>query len=401
MVVTIANRSVTFISKELESSLQLESCCITCKAADKPVRTCSNCKLVTYCCKDCQAADWERHKEEDKCLVIKKDRRLLKEASETIAANQGEIVDAALAQFGEFAFYGRPYATALLSGNIEELIDLFAAHFFDLPYTQIYMERMLSLTSKVCDVAETHNTRELWEKALGLWVEFKRLCHESLPDAANEQIVSTLLKLHRNDDAAAYILYWIEWRSRYPNLINDNNVLFSLKGHWPFPIRRDARLLDLSHEIRNADIIDMGVPVSFILTALAIKLRYICEYRIKLECANAFRLSTVGQTLPVDVTSSIILFVTGGTDATSAFAAQWEHANCLLNYIDEEYPFILPGVLDPSVLPPVEENTADDRSFNVREFLEEYEGSPPVLEMLTNVLRLRYGEHKMVKMEDE
>ena len=57
-------------------------------------------------------------------------------------------------------------------------------------------------------------SRILWEQVLSLAVEIKRLTHVSIPDTTmNLRITKVLLMLHRDDDAAAFILYLIQWRS--------------------------------------------------------------------------------------------------------------------------------------------------------------------------------------------
>mmetsp|Transcript_8033 Transcript_8033/g.10078 ORF Transcript_8033/g.10078 Transcript_8033/m.10078 type:complete len:229 (+) Transcript_8033:31-717(+) len=70
--------------------LGLEEChargCSKTESADEknPYSRCSNCKLVCYCCKDCQVTDWKaRHKQV--CKNGKKQRDMTKRAAEVIA----------------------------------------------------------------------------------------------------------------------------------------------------------------------------------------------------------------------------------------------------------------------------------------------------------------------------
>jgi len=72
------------------SFLGLEEChargCSKTESADekKPYARCSNCKLVCYCCKDCQVTDWKaRHKQV--CNTGKKQRDMVSGASDVLA----------------------------------------------------------------------------------------------------------------------------------------------------------------------------------------------------------------------------------------------------------------------------------------------------------------------------
>ena len=212
MNVTIQDRRVTWIPAELEPQLQLDSCCATCKTTtSKPLlRKCSSCKLVFYCGRDCQAQDWERHKTQEDCSVVKKQRNRLERA-------QAEVESSALLLMRHFAihyeeedhFLGKYMSDetfgSIIGGqgslNLEEediedrhevfnMIDLVAGRFGDghEPITTKVLHCMGLLFDKVQETAVRLGTRSSWEHALELAVEMKRLSHESFPDFIDETI---------------------------------------------------------------------------------------------------------------------------------------------------------------------------------------------------------------------
>lgn len=419
-VVTIRDRSITFIPVELESSFQFEPFCVACKATDKPLLTCSSCKLVSFCSKECQAADWVRHKKEEHCGAIRKVRRRLEQAEETIRRNSSMLATEAIGLFGEDAFLDRPVQDVHQIGP-DEIFDLIAGRFMYFSLTQHYMQHLVKLYEETLHVASSHDTRIMWERVLELTTEIKRITHVSAHDF-DQDIPLTLLRLHRNDDANSYMYFWMGWQAHREEtgieLLGNPQVVQSIKGEWPYLCGDGARMVDLSEYIAKYNVRGRKCPVQIVMIALAIKLRYVCVYRKLAEGADAFRSSQAGQTLPPDVTSNVASFLNGGKLRARNFGYQWDDVNKLLNYIDDEYPHVLPSVLDTNLLPQAEgavsiENEnfhvtdlfeTDGQSFHLRRFLETWERSPPVLAMLTDILKLRYGYSERglsVENEDE
>ena len=272
MSVTIQDRRVTWIPAELEPQLQLESCCATCKTtmSKATLRKCSSCKLVFYCGRDCQAQDWQRHKTQEDCSVVKKLRRRLGRANEKVESSALVLMRHFSIQYGEEDDFLGKYMSDETFGRIirgrgsfnvheddrEEMhevfnmIDLVAGRFGDdnEPITTEVIRSMRLLFEKVVETAERLGTRSLWELALEIAVELKRISHVALPDLIDETIPSILLKLHRDDDAIGYIKYWMNWR---PQAVIDYDVIWASKGDWPFPCAKDCRFLDLSDDMRN------------------------------------------------------------------------------------------------------------------------------------------------------
>lgn len=53
---------------------ETDSKCWKCEDKLKPLSKCSKCQVATYCCRDCQVADWKTHKEECKQIVADKEK---------------------------------------------------------------------------------------------------------------------------------------------------------------------------------------------------------------------------------------------------------------------------------------------------------------------------------------
>lgn len=213
------------------------------------------------------------------------------------------------------------------------------------------MKCMLTLWQVVQQAAKKHQSLSMWEEVLEIGVEAKRLTHASMCDLMDQDLPYLLLKLHRDDDAIGYIRYWMEWRPSGIGIqLEDPLVLLSKKGEWPLPCEPDCRLLDSTDEMRHCHEIlplregDVEFPVSFCMVTLVIKLRHITVYRNVTARANAFLNADTG--LPADLAVSTTSFLSGDDDAAAVYATQLDHANALMDFLDEEFPNILPAVLD-------------------------------------------------------
>lgn len=334
------------------------------------------------------------------CRTVKEERRNLDIIERNIQNNRAMLLHEAERLFGPNAFLGRRIEDGWVCGD--DVMEILAGRFGQLPYTRPYIEIIRVLSACIFRAANRHQTRELWEQYLEINIEMKRLTNVSFPGVLDQVIAENLLKLHRNDDAISFIVCWLQRLHRLPSdgsFSGDHMVNKSIKGEYPYTSDSISRFDDLIEHIRNCDIgYDLNIPFIFVAICLAIKLRDVCVYRVRSECAKAFCQCDMGQVLSDDANSNIASFLTGGKDAARAFQLQWEHANRLLNYIDENYPFVLAGILEPTILPEFDEDNNDpiekDQGFDMRHFFETYEGSPPVLEMLTNMLKMRYSSDR-------
>lgn len=410
MVVTIDDRRVTAASipVELESDVRMEPFCFCCQQTTASLSTCSGCKVATYCSKKCQKKDWVRHKQEDECLAVTALRNTLTQIEATIETNRSLIIQELIMKFGdeEDTWLGReePRLMELMSllgptvrgesGSSRGVMDIIAGRFYALQYTTDYMNCMLQLGTLVLRMGHKHDCLAAYEEVLASAVEAKRLTHAVHVDMYDRELPKVLLKLHRDDDAISFIRYWIQWRSRGQGNLRDPLVLRSVKGEWPFPCEPNARLLDIADEIRNCQFEQgdsMSFPAPFCMVALAVKLRYMVVYSHRAERAEAFMETNVR--LPGDLKTAVVNFLTGGVEAHILYTEQWTHANRLMDIIEEKYPYILHGYLDPRKLPapaPGKDGVDDDQAYDARGFICTYAVGRPVQLLLNTLLRRRY-----------
>lgn len=420
MVVTIKERRA-LIPAELECSLKVEPFCVACDKTSDALSVCSRCKLVKYCCRACQKQDYARHKKEDDCAGIGDLRKNLEELERMIQNNGCMLMQEVIMKFGdeEDTWLGRGEPslmemTGLMStgpigpdggpananppgaDSSRNIMDVIAGRFGALQGTSQYIQCMMALNQKVIDVAHRHCALDSFEEVLEIAVEVKRLTHAAYPDISDRELPKLLMKVHRDDDAIAFIRYWIQWRSRGPGNLHDPLVLVSGKGEWPFPCgEKDSRFLNITQQLRNCQFPpgdEMTMPAPYCLVALTIKVRLICVYRILVSKADAFL--EIELALPQDVKTAVVSFLTGGDEAAALYEELLGQINGLMDYIDETYPYILLGTLYPSVLPPPapgKDGVDDDQAFDVRGFLATFGDGVPLNVAFIDILKERYN----------
>jgi hypothetical protein len=398
-MISLADRRVTDIPAELESKLCLEPFCNTCNAAQssenenqKRLKKCSSCKLVFYCSRDCQQLDWRRHKIEDGCPRMKKLRRRMDRATDDIREHRLHLIAHYIATYGDEVFGGRNLA-AILDDDIFELL---AGRFYGDDYTAEYMDALVELSSRVHLAAVRRRTVWCWEEDLALGVEVNRLTHISFPDMTSDGTVpSLLIKLHRDDDAVSFILYWLAWRSGGagvgPPDLRDPSILNSRKNEWPFACQKDCRLVDIMDRIEHFHSVDQDdeIPIEFLSGLLTIKMRHITVHRSRVLLANQAFLDTKLSDFLLPETRSIVLsFLTGGEKARETYEEQLDQANRLMDHIDNIDPNILLAfLLGPELLASQVDSYEDIKLFH-----ESFAGEDePVMKTLTSVLSERRG----------
>lgn len=134
---------------------------------------------------------------EDKCCNTQKLRHKLELATPNLGlAHQIHILHEARDMHGKLAFLGRDVRQC----EWNDVIHLLAGHFMEMPIARNCVQHVISLLERALGIAERHNSRSLWEEALELAAEIKRLTHVhdcQLPaDLMGCTILELLLKLH-------------------------------------------------------------------------------------------------------------------------------------------------------------------------------------------------------------
>lgn len=423
MVVMIEDRRVTSFPAELDSMLHVGNYCICCKKTCNQVSSCSRCKVVSYCSRECQKLDFSRHKKEDDCVGIGEIRSNLELMEQMLEANSCLLMQEVMMTFGheEDTWLGRGEPSfmemmglmtrGLVSNTGDPLqvpdttrptMDVIAGRFFRLQGTTEYMNALTALNQKVTTVCHRHNTLEAYEEILKIAVEMKRLTHAVHPDMCDREIPKVLFKLHRDDDAIAFIKYWIQWRTKGEGNLRDPLVLLSKKGEWPFPVEEGARFDDIVDEIRGCRFPpgaldscgeELSFHAPFAVTALFIKGRHICVHRILASKADAF-LETE-RVLPPEIKTRIVSFVTGGDEGVALYEEMMRQATRLMDYIDEAYPHILFGTIFPEELPaprPGHDGIDDDQAFDIRGFLNTFADSVPAAHTVLDIINERFSD---------
>ena len=118
-------------------------------------------------------------------------------AEELIQANGSLILQECILKYGDGdTWLGRvePPLTDTIAlvgmqplNSTTDIMEIIAGRFFLLQHITEYMQCMISLFQKVQAVAQLNQILTMWEDALGLSVEMKRLTHHSMPDCADQE----------------------------------------------------------------------------------------------------------------------------------------------------------------------------------------------------------------------
>jgi hypothetical protein len=226
-----------------------------------------------------------------------------------------------------------------------------------------------------------------------------------MPEIVCYEITKPLMKLHRDDDVVSFILYWIEWKLggagggpivRFrPTDLRDPLILNSRKNEWPFACQKDCHLLDIMDHIEEFMMLDEDgiVPIAFLSTLLTVKMRHITVHCRRVLLANQAFLDTKLSDFFLPETRSIVLsFLTGGEKACEIYEEQLDHANRLMDFIDDLDPNILLAFLNPYLLV----SQADDLEelmaiLDINNFFEFFGDEEPVVNTLTSLLLQRGG----------
>jgi len=107
------------------------------------------------------------------------------------------------------------------------------------PLTHRYVQARIHLAHHLLWQARIVQSVKLWEEVLMHLVELKTLTYLWKPYLVDKEILMVLLKLHRDDEAAAFFIDWCERKVNYLDRETRKQV------PWPFVARENARLSDV------------------------------------------------------------------------------------------------------------------------------------------------------------
>ena len=223
-------------------SLHLVPVCAACgdKQSTTSLKICSSCKLVHYCSVDCQRQDWKEHKS------ICKETKILRktyEKAERVTANLSVRVVFQMIMMD----FNIPATDILALTNIQHnvgkpILGGAMNGFLGLdPLTHGYVRARIHLAHHLLWQARIVKSVKLWEEVLMHLVELKKLTYFWKPYLVDKEILMVLLKLHRDDDAAAFFIDWCERKNHCLAIDSETRT----QVPWPFVARENARLSDV------------------------------------------------------------------------------------------------------------------------------------------------------------
>lgn len=283
------------------------------------LRVCSRCKIIRYCSVDCQRTDYNGdHRSE--CRKIESLTKTMKEQAQPLRQFRG--------------WFGG-----------EEPKDLFhteVGHFWGILDTRDYCRTRYELMDKLSDVAYWYEVRPLLEKVLNHQLELMRLmASDNL--GLRDIVPFTLLSLNRDDDAHAFIKYWIPIMEEGSD-VSDRHRNTS-KGDWIYPRGQDKR--EDVFEVCGCS--ESYFPLAFLAALCIIKLRMIAAYKTKQNQANAFSETRMGRNL--GDAASVVREAATNRDGEAAIMAQQErHVTRYFKLMQKLNPTLLPAIVNPRPL---------------------------------------------------
>jgi tetratricopeptide (TPR) repeat protein len=160
--------------------------------------------------------------------------------------------------------------------EVEDFFETRVGQFGELELEEVqeYLTARAYLAHSYWDVAYEYEIKELWEKALFHYLEILRL-DPSYDCEIHFRISFTLLYLNRDDDAFAFIRYWL----KFENLRRDEIIsrhAQAAEGDLFFPVERECRYLDIFKECPNRS--PIGVDEPYLVALIIIKLRIVAAH---------------------------------------------------------------------------------------------------------------------------
>jgi hypothetical protein len=279
--------------------------CVNCKQVEENeshLKLCSRCKLVYYCCKECQVSHFEQHKVQ--CKAIKR-------ATDSVDYEEKSLkhpIDLFETATGEFYYhFGVQY--------------ILARH---------------DLLKKIHEMAQQMESRYLWEINLHHHSEMMRLC-TSDNAGTRFNIPYILLHLDKDDMAYGFCRFWLTMIQRSELDRRDELHRRSSRGDWLFPYEEYCRYDDIMlcvNDEANKECICIRLLVAMCL----IKMRLISVH------INRKKAAEIGKhTYPGNNTINI-------EQEEQVIKEQGIILSRLMERIHKENPSMLPALINPGPL---------------------------------------------------
>lgn len=284
---------------------------------------CSRCKLVRYCGRKCQRADFQEHKEE--CMAIS---RAMKEVRKLQAQLE--------------------YIEPILGGPKENMFETSVGHFWGLPDTRDYCRARNHLSNCIEHLAHWYEVKMVIEESLKHKISLLRL-NMSDNMGLRSDVPFTLLKLNRDGHCMAFITHWME---RYENEDDDEIEIIhsaSTEGDWLYgDVEGEDILYQDVHFISGRG--NFTFDLNFMMAVLIVKLRLIIKHEHDVKQLKIFERTIAGRLLGQKPLTIIGNALHGGTTQARKIDQQRRLVYTYMDEIDDKNPTILPSILNPGPL---------------------------------------------------
>ena len=298
-----------------DPNLLNEPRCVHCfeTPATKLLR-CSRCHVAWYCNTTCQKEHYANHR--FLCMEIAKYEKLVLKEANKLRSILGDTI----------------FETQ--TGN-----------FWDIPHATTYMDVTYALSNWYCIVAHQSGVKEVWEKALFHILEHLRLGAIDQMEA-RWRAPFLLLSLNRDDDAYAFIRFWVTLMVAVTvNLIAMfEKHVNSKEGDWIYPREENCRYLDIFQDIFSTQN-PQEVELPFLVALAIIKLRIVAAHDAALQSVDLAMEGTGQRIQEVQPALKDMLFCEH-VDVES----QRQQVNRLLDAIHLQNPSMLPALINPGPL---------------------------------------------------
>ncbi|GAX29230.1 hypothetical protein FisN_28Lu089 [Fistulifera solaris] len=343
------------------SSLREDPYCFACQSYDNKtvvtgLKRCSRCHVAWYCGAGCQKKHFKHHR--NLCRKISKG-----------------LEDLDLTAINLRNFTGVPDDNEVLESKLDTLGT--SIDYMELSTRASYISARSALATAYWESAYESELKEVWEKSLHYYSEQLRLDAAFRNEARSRfRVPFILLYLNRDDEAYAFIRYWLKVEEVGED--DDFKPWFGPSGQgdqsrWFFA---NCRYNDIFKECPNLEHVKLTAP--FLMAIVIIKLRIIASHDAAVRALD-FTISETGAKRIQEVKAIVQeMLIDTGIDV----AHQREQLNHLLDHIQLEEPDMFNATLKSEYLHDTDTEELDDMVYHFYTF--------PVDFTLASGLRLYY-----------